>query len=85
MAVDPQLQKFVVLWITAGGDPLGDLHQLGRLHQLAQQIEKIWRDQCREAGSPQGDEQLTFSDCGFEKTVACCREVNRRLRRRFFL
>ena len=49
MAVDRQLQKFVVLRITASGDPLGDFHKLGRRHQLMQPIEKIWRDQWREA------------------------------------
>ena len=85
MAADRQLQKLVVLRITAGGNALADLHQLGRHHQFMQPIEKMWRDQWREARPGQGDKQLALGDCGFEEKVACCREMNRGLRRRSFL
>src|SRR3984893_17876596 len=49
MAVDSQLQKFVVLRITTGSDSNGYRDQLGRYKQFMQPISKARRDQRRKS------------------------------------
>jgi hypothetical protein len=44
MAVYRQFQEFVVLRITARGDPLNDPYQFGRREEFAQPIPKTRRD-----------------------------------------
>ena len=56
MAVDGQLQKFVVLRITTGSDSVGDRDQLGRRQQFTQPISKARRDQRRKTRAGQSDE-----------------------------
>jgi hypothetical protein len=62
MAVDSQLQKFVVLRITTGSDSIGDRDQLGRCKQFMQPISKARRDQRRKTRAAQSDEQLLLGD-----------------------
>ena len=58
-AVDGQFQKFVVLGITAGSDPLGNIDQLGR--------RDTWRNQSRKSdwisGARRGRARVTNSSC----------------------
>jgi hypothetical protein len=62
VAVDSQLQKFIVLRITTGSDSVGDRDQLGRRQQFTQPISKAQRDQRRKTRAGQGDEQLSLGD-----------------------
>ena len=49
IAADRQFQKLIVLRITAGGDPLGDLTSSAAAISSCSKSEKIWRDQWRQA------------------------------------
>ncbi len=53
MAVDSQLQKFVVLRITTGGDSVGDRDQLGRRQALhSANLESAAGSAAQDAGGP---------------------------------
>lgn len=45
MAIDRQLQEFVVLGVAAGDDALSNLHELRGFQHPAQPIQKTRRDQ----------------------------------------